>query len=116
MMRVAAVQSWPELKKPASLTRLGHGGQVGVVEHDHRRLAAELEMDALDGLRRGRGDLLAGGRVAGERHHVDVGMRDRGADRRLARPGHDVEHALGEDVGRQFGQRQRRERSGGRTA
>ena len=33
-------------------------------------------MDALDGLRRGSGDLDARGGVAGERDHVDVGMRD----------------------------------------
>ena len=34
----------------ADLDRLGDGRRVGVVEHDHRRLAAELEVDALDGV------------------------------------------------------------------
>ena len=46
-MRERAQQSWPALPKTAS--GAGRGGlEVGVGEDDVRRLAAELERDALD--------------------------------------------------------------------
>ena len=48
---------------------LDDGVDVGIVEDDDRRLAAELEMGALDRLRRRGQHLLAGGDVAGERDH-----------------------------------------------
>ena len=67
-------------------------------------------MEALDRLRRGRGDLLAGGGVAGQRDHVDVGMGDQSMADRLARPGDDVENALREDVGGQLSEAQGRHR------
>ena len=83
----AAVQSWPalhvagDLRSPAT-TRL----EVGVVEHDDRRLAAELEVHALQRVGRGLGDDLAGGDVAGERHQRDAGMARR-AGAPASRPG-----------------------------
>ena len=49
---------------------------VGVVEHDERVVAAELERAVLE-LAAGRlGDLAAGPRRAGEVHHRDAGMGD----------------------------------------
>ena len=44
---VAAVQSWPELNVPAILIHSAAGVEVGVVEHDDRRLAAQLEVHPL---------------------------------------------------------------------
>ena len=69
--------------------------EIGVVEHDQRRLAAELERDVLE--RRcgiGHHD-LAGRRLARERDLGDPAM----AGEHLTDPGvalHDVEHAVGE--------------------
>ena len=63
-------------------------------------------MDALDRLRRGRGDLLAGCRVAGQRNHVDVRVADQPLADHPARAGHDVEDARREDVGRKLAQAQ----------
>ena len=54
---------------------------VGVFEHDVRRLAAELLGHALDRVGGGLGHRAAGAGGAGERHHVDPGVgRHRGAD------------------------------------
>ena len=76
---------------------LGDRGRVGVVEHDHRRLAAELEVDALEGVRRGARDLLAGGDVAGERDQPDVRVADDPGADGLAVAGDDVQDAGRED-------------------
>ena len=56
------------------LDRLGDRGRIGVVEDDHRRLAAELEVDALQRVGGRAGDRLAGLDVAGERDEPHVGM------------------------------------------
>ncbi len=45
---MAAVQSWPVLSKPAISHRWRPRLEIGIVEHDHRGLAAELEMDPLE--------------------------------------------------------------------
>ena len=72
-----------------------HGLEVGVVEDDVGRLAAELLRDALHRRRRGAGDLDAGAGRARERHHVDVGVgRERRADVDAVAV-HEVEHAGG---------------------
>ena len=49
------------------------GVEVGVVKHDRRGLAAELEEDLLECVAGGRHDPPAGRRGAGEGDHVDVG-------------------------------------------
>jgi ParB family chromosome partitioning protein len=87
------------------------GLEVGVVEDDVGRLAAELERDALQVAGRRPHDLVTDFGRAGERDLVDVGMR---GDRRacgLAESGDDVDHA-GRDAGflEQLAEAQRRER------
>ena len=52
------------------------GGQVGVVEDDGGRLAAELERHPLELLAADAGDAPAGSRRAGERDLVDVAVAD----------------------------------------
>ena len=85
--------------------------EVGVVEHDERALAAQLERHLLDGVGGDRHDALARGGRAGERDHVDVGVRgDRLADDR-AEAGDEVEDAGGQaDLLEDLGQRVRRQR------
>ena len=53
------------VEEAGQLDRLREGFEIRVLEDQHRGLAAELEMDALDGLGGARGDLLARGGVAG---------------------------------------------------
>ena len=65
------------------LDPFGDRCRVGVVEHDHRRLAAELEVNALERVGRVPRDQLAGRDVAGERDEADV----RVLDEALARSG-----------------------------
>ena len=81
---------------------LGDGRGVGVVEHEHRRLAAELEVDALERVGRGAGDDLAGLDVAGERDHADVLVLDERLADRHAVAGDDVQHARREHVLREL--------------
>ena len=108
--RGAVLAGIPEAER---LEVLDDGLHVGVVEHDHRRLAAELEVEPLDPVRGDLGDVLAGVGVAGDRDHPDLGVADeRIADRR-ARPGDDVEDAGRQDVGGDLAEdegRQRRSR------
>ena len=71
---------------------------IGVVEHDQRRLAAELEQDRLQVLRRQLGDHLADLGRAGEVDPLDRGMGDqRRHDLRrvVGRVGDHVDDALG---------------------
>ena len=67
--------------------------EVGVGVDDERRLAAELEVDALEVAGRERLDPLAGLRVAGERDEVDVHVRRERRTDDVAPPGDDVEDA-----------------------
>src|SRR5262249_23666199 len=69
--------------------------EIGVREHDRRRLAAELERNSLQ---------IAGGRLddqladlgrAGEGDLIDVRMFGKCGAGRLAKPGHDVDDAVG---------------------
>ena len=55
---------------------LDDGVDVGVVEDDDRRLAAEFQMRALDRLGRGGQHLLAGADLAGQRDHRDLRVVD----------------------------------------
>ena len=84
------------LGRHADLALVGEGAEhrgvdrrveVGVVEHDERRLAAELEQDRLQVLGAQLGDLLADPRGAGE---VDALDRRMGDQRR-----HDLRRVLG---------------------
>ncbi len=71
-----------------------HGGiEIGVREHDVRRLAAELERDALEIARGGPDDRLASHVRTGEGDLVDVMMRGKRCARGLAVAGHDVDDA-----------------------
>ena len=86
------------------------GVEVGVLEDDRRRLAAELEHAALDLRAADLADLLADLGGAGERDHVDVRMGDQVLGR-LARRGDDVDHAGREaGLGDQVGHREERQR------
>src|SRR5581483_7341773 len=74
-VRAAGLAGVEEARVDRALHRLR---EVGVLEHDRRGLAAELERHALHVLRAELGDALAGAHRAGEGDHVDLGMaRDR---------------------------------------
>ena len=88
---------------------------VGVVEHDDRRLAAELEVHALEVVGRGLRDLHARAHRAGDRDHLRGRVVDhRGAGRAVARD--DVEHARRQELGGDLGEQQRRRAASCRSA
>ena len=58
--------------------------QIGVREHDHRVLAAQLEMHAFERCRALRHDRPPGGRLADKRHRRDRWMHGQGLARFLA--------------------------------
>ena len=53
-----------------------HGLEVGIIEHDDGRLAAELQVRSLGAVDRGRQHLLAADDRAGQRDHGHFGLRD----------------------------------------
>ena len=110
-MRVAAVQSWPQLAKAPTIAPSAAASRFGVLEHHERRLAAELHVHALDRAGRLAHDARAGARGAGDRDQRDVLVAgERAADLR-AGPGHDVEHARRQaGVERQAAEHQRGQR------
>ena len=65
--------------------RLQRALEADVVEHDHRRLAAELEVHALERVGGGARDVLAGVDRPRQRDHVHVGVRDQRLPGRAAR-------------------------------
>ena len=69
--------------------------EIGVVEHDHRVLAAEFEMHALQGRRALRHDRRAGRAFADEADRLDRGMFGQRLAGFLADAVHGVEHAVG---------------------
>ena len=73
--------------------RPGHGLDVGVVEHDHRRLAAELEVHPLERCGGRAGDLLAGGHSPVSETMRTAGWRTSAAPAGSPSPVIDVEHA-----------------------
>ena len=87
------------------------GVQVRVVEDDEGCLAAELQVEPLDGGGGDLGDALADGGGAGEGGHGDVGMADEVLTGFLAGAGDDVDDAVG-DPGRggRLGEEQRGQR------
>ena len=92
------------------LDALDDGLEVRVVEHDHRRLAAQLEVHPLQRVGRGARDLLAGRDVAGERDHRDVGVAHEARAGRLAVAEDHVQHALRQVLGRELGEPRGRQR------
>ena len=109
--RVAAVQSWPALKYPATAIASAAAGHVRVVEHDDRRLAAQFQVDPLEVTGGRDGDLLARPHAAGDRHH----LRDRVGDQCPAGvpvTADHVEHARRQELAHQFGHEQRGDRRG----
>src|SRR5205814_6321257 len=72
----------------------GRALEIRVGEDDVRRLAAELERDALDRLRRDLADPTPDGGRAREGDLRDVGVRDEPLADHAPWPGDDVEHAL----------------------
>ena len=88
-----------------------HGGvDVGVVEDQHRGLAAQFHVGAFHGFGGAGDDVDAGGDGAGQRDHAHLGMGDqRLADARAAAE-HQVDHPGGEDRRDQLGQFQRGQR------
>ncbi|MNF74098.1 hypothetical protein D3C84_561220 [compost metagenome] len=90
---------------------LDHGIQVGVVADDHRRLATQFQVGALQGAGGALEDLLAGDDVAGERDHAHFRVAHQLAADAFAAAAEDVDHPRREDLrqGRRQGQdRQRR--------
>ena len=90
---------------------LRRSGDVGVVEHDDRCLATELEVQRFRRLRGGRGHLLAGAHRAGDADHRRRVVRDH-RPAGVAITADHVEHAgreeLGGDLGEQRGAGRRR--------
>ena len=84
--------------------------RIGVVEDHHRRLAAQLEMHALQRVGCVARDQLPGVDVAGERDKPDVGVLDEPLAGRHAIAGHDLQHAVGDDVLRELDEAKQRQR------
>ena len=85
--------------------------EVGVVEDDHRRLAAQLQVRALERAGGGLQHLAAGGDVAGERDHAHLRMLDQRLRPRCSpRPQTTLSTPFGQDVGRESREQQRRQR------
>ena len=84
--------------------------EVGVVQHDQRRLAAQLERDRGDVGRRGGADRPRGAHRPGEADPAHPGVGASGAPA-SAQPLHDVQHPGGQpSVGRDVGQQRRGQR------
>ena len=96
---------------PGDRDVLGRVLDVGVVEHDDGRLAAEFQVRSLEVLGRGGRDLEPGARRTGYRHHRRRLVGDDLAAG-VAVTAHDVEHALREDLGRDLGHQHGRHRCG----
>ena len=85
--------------------------EIGVLQDDVRRLAAELERDLLQVIGCGLNDELADLRRAGERHLVDPRMRRQCRAGGFAETGDDVHHPVGKSrLLDQFAEPQRGER------
>jgi hypothetical protein len=76
----------------------GRPGHIGVLKDDHRGLAAQLEVAALERLGGRARERLAGRHAAGDRDHLGDRMTDQ---RRpgAAVPADDIKHPGGQDVG-----------------
>ena len=105
------MQSCPEFQYPAEPDARGDRFGIGVVEDDHRRLAAELEMHALQRVRR-----VARDRLARSRRRPSATRAGRRDARRAARPTGTpspvttLQHAGGNDLLRELHEAQQRQR------
>ena len=70
------MHTWPALRNLLAAILFAADCDVGIVEHDHRRVAAELHRHALHVQAGERGELLADDGRAGERDLADHRMRD----------------------------------------
>ncbi len=110
-MRERAQQSWPALPNTRQGRHRRRLLEVGVGEHDVRALAAQLERDALDRRRRARRDRAPDLGRAGEGDLGHVGVVDEALAALAARPGDDLDHALGQaGLERELGEAQGGER------
>jgi hypothetical protein len=96
--REPAQQTWPWLNQIASTTPFDRAVEIGVVEHDERRLAAELERQLLAGAGGRLADDAADFGRAGEGDLVDAGCLTILAG--LAVAGDDVDDALRQPASR----------------
>ncbi len=76
----------PVVHQAGRLQMLDGVADVGVVEDDRRRFAAQFEADALELFTAQRGDMPTRRRRTGERDLVDTGMAHQGSRRSLCRP------------------------------
>ena len=74
--RVGETQTWPALRYFAAASIFAAVVDVGILEHDRRRMAAELHRRALHVQAGERRELLADGGRAGEGDLADDRMRD----------------------------------------
>jgi ParB family chromosome partitioning protein len=100
----------PRVPVAGDLDPLRDGRRIRVVEDDDRRLAAELEVYALQVVGGRARDLLARRHVAGERDHAHVRVADDARAHRLAVAGDHVQDSGGKDLLGQLGHAQRGER------
>ena len=85
--------------------------EIGVVEHDHRILAAEFQRAVLEALRRFLSDDAAHGCRSRERNRAHIRMLDHRRADFAAEAGDDVDHARGNAaIGQRLHEVQRRER------
>ena len=84
--------------------------EVGIIQHDHRCLAAQLHVGALHGLGGNLDQLLAGGNGAGEGDHAHARVTDQRHANLTAATVDDVDHSRWQQLGQQFPQRQGGER------
>ena len=84
------MHTWPVIMQPPQAARGGGAVEVGVAQHDHRILAAELEQHRREPPAGALHHAPAGLRRAGDADHVDV-VDERRAG--LARADHHLQHA-----------------------
>ena len=92
------MQRWPGGAERRPDDPLGREVEIGVVEHDHRVLAAELEMDVLEVVRGGLHHRDAGLARPGQRDHRHVRVLDEPFADRSPTPVHHVDDP-GRDAG-----------------
>ncbi len=83
------------VEQRSDLGRGGHGLEIGILEDDERGLAAQLQVNSLEGVGGGLHHLLAGSGRAGQRDHPQVGMFDQCLAGVVAAGDH-VEYSVGD--------------------